>query len=122
MATPPEGFESYFGSAPYYKFIEYDGIGGIDTITDKIRNFPEGLSPEDTLRRLTKDDDLCDSQVIISAVDRLLDIIDADPEIDVRARPTGIRPSSELMNYRESLDTPRVQPWRPVSSWKSDAG
>lgn len=96
MATPPEGFEAYFGGGPYYKFIQYDGIGGLDTITDKIRNFPEGLSPEDTLRRLTKDDDLCDSHVIISAVDRLLEIIDSDPEIDVRAGPSRRQAKREL--------------------------
>lgn len=60
-------------------------------MTDKIRNFPEGLSPEDTIRLLSKDDDLCDVKVIRKALDHLFEIIDADPDIDASGQSTHTR-------------------------------
>ncbi|CAL3962097.1 hypothetical protein PZA11_000652 [Diplocarpon coronariae] len=52
-AYPPEGFEEYFGQAPYYRFIESgkdDGPGG--DILERIRQFPEGVTAEDQMREL----------------------------------------------------------------------
>jgi hypothetical protein len=48
---PPPGFEDYFGPAPHYRFIEYDGIEQNDVL-ERVRDFPEGENPEDVLREL----------------------------------------------------------------------
>ncbi|PBP24040.1 putative EF-hand calcium-binding domain protein [Diplocarpon rosae] len=53
QAYPPEGFEEYFGQAPYYRFIEagkVEGAGG--DVLDRIRQFPEGATAEDQMREL----------------------------------------------------------------------
>lgn len=49
--VPPVGFEDYFGPAPHYRFIQYDGIGQNDVL-ERVREFPEGENPEDVLREL----------------------------------------------------------------------
>lgn len=48
---PPPGFPDFFGPAPYYRFIEYDGIEQNDVL-ERVRDFPEGENPEDVLREL----------------------------------------------------------------------
>jgi len=57
--TPPAGFQDYFGPAPHYRFIEYDGIKQNDVL-ERVRDFPEGENPEDVLRELlpTGEEDL----------------------------------------------------------------
>ncbi|KAF8858216.1 hypothetical protein BDZ45DRAFT_591580 [Acephala macrosclerotiorum] len=52
---PPPGFLDYFGPAPHYRFIEYDGIEQNDVL-ERVRDFPEGENPEDVLRELLPDD------------------------------------------------------------------
>jgi hypothetical protein len=49
--SPPAGFLEYFGPAPHYRFIEYDGIEKND-ILERIRDFPEGEDGEEVLREL----------------------------------------------------------------------
>ncbi|RDW62498.1 hypothetical protein BP5796_10800 [Coleophoma crateriformis] len=49
--TPPPGFLDYFGPAPHYRFIEYDGINQNDVL-ERVRDFPEGENAEDVLREL----------------------------------------------------------------------
>ncbi|TVY56891.1 Esterase FUS5 [Lachnellula cervina] len=55
QAFPPEGFEEYFGTAPYFRFIEgakaEDGSDDSDVL-ERIRNFPEGGTAEDQMREL----------------------------------------------------------------------
>ncbi|KIN02400.1 hypothetical protein OIDMADRAFT_41494 [Oidiodendron maius Zn] len=48
---PPPGFLDYFGPAPHYRFFEYDGIEKNDVL-ERIRDFPEGETPEEVLREL----------------------------------------------------------------------
>ncbi|CZT08520.1 hypothetical protein WAI453_007189 [Rhynchosporium graminicola] len=56
QAYPPQGFEEYFGQAPYYRFIEPnkgDGTAeGGDDVLERIRHFPEGATAEDQMREL----------------------------------------------------------------------
>ncbi|TVY84188.1 Esterase FUS5 [Lachnellula suecica] len=55
QAFPPEGFEEYFGAAPYFRFIEAakDEEGNDDgDVLERIRNFPEGATAEDQMREL----------------------------------------------------------------------
>ncbi|KAM5349408.1 hypothetical protein ACJ41O_005913 [Fusarium nematophilum] len=81
-ATPPPGFDNYFGTPPLFRFMEYDGIEGLDDILLKIREFPEGMTPEDAIRRLLGEDEMFTGEAARAALNRLLKIIDADPEID----------------------------------------
>jgi hypothetical protein len=48
---PPAGFLEYFGPAPHYRFVQYDGIEKNDVL-ERIRDFPEGENAEDVLREL----------------------------------------------------------------------
>ncbi|KAI9053389.1 hypothetical protein LZ554_002348 [Drepanopeziza brunnea f. sp. 'monogermtubi'] len=53
-AYPPDGFEDFFGQGPHYRFMEpnkNDGSESFDLL-DRIRDFPEGTSAEDQMRRL----------------------------------------------------------------------
>lgn len=56
-ATPPEGFEEFFGQPPYHRFIEPDDPNiaeGADVLS-RIRDFPECETPEDTMRELMRE-------------------------------------------------------------------
>lgn len=51
---PPQGFEEFFGSPPYYRFIAAaPNVQAGDDVLERIRNFPEGATPEDQMRELT---------------------------------------------------------------------
>lgn len=56
-------------------------------MVDRIRDFPEGAHPEETMRALFGENPSCLAASVQSAIQRLLDIIDDDPEIDVRLLP-----------------------------------
>ena len=80
--SPPPGFEDYFGAGPLYRFIEYNGIDAFDLV-DKIRDFPEGTSAEETMRAVMGKDAAGAVDSVRKALQMLIEIIDADPEIDV---------------------------------------
>lgn len=63
--------------------MEFDGINSLDDMLTKIRDFPEGMSAEDTMRQLLSEAESFSSNAVNKAMDRLLKIIDEDPEIDV---------------------------------------
>ena len=81
-AQPPPGFEDYFGAGPLYRFMLYDGIQAFD-ILEKIRDFPEGETAEETMRLLmgNKPAETVDSVRV--ALEYLIKQIDEDPEIEV---------------------------------------
>lgn len=55
-AVPPEGFESFFGKPPYYRFIEPDDPESEDTdVLNRIRDFPQCDTPEQAMRELMKE-------------------------------------------------------------------
>ncbi|KAJ9142374.1 Serine hydrolase FSH [Pleurostoma richardsiae] len=57
-ATPPEGFEDYFGKPPHYRFMEPDNDidkTQQDDVLVRIRDFPDCETPEDTMRELMKE-------------------------------------------------------------------
>jgi hypothetical protein len=55
-AVPPEGFESFFGKPPYFRFIEPDDPDTEDTdVLNRIRDFPECETPEQAMRELMKE-------------------------------------------------------------------
>lgn len=56
-ATPPSGFEDYFGPAPHYRFIEPDVVeshGQSGDVLSRIRDIPECETAEDTMRALLR--------------------------------------------------------------------
>jgi hypothetical protein len=54
-AFPPEGFESYFGLGPYYRFIEPPkAVEGGSDVLERIRDFPQGATAEDQMRELMR--------------------------------------------------------------------
>ncbi|KAE9366808.1 hypothetical protein N431DRAFT_350052 [Stipitochalara longipes BDJ] len=68
--TPPPGFQDYFGPGPHYRFVDYDGIQGNDVL-ERVRDFPEGESPEDVMRELLP----VGEEGVRSSVRKALDII-----------------------------------------------
>lgn len=82
-APPPPGFEDYFGGGPLWRFIDYDGSEAFD-IVDRIREFPTGANAEATMRLLMGDQPAYALSSVQNAIQGLLDLIDADPEIEVR--------------------------------------
>lgn len=79
----PLGFEDYFGVPPLYRFVDYDGVNELDNIVTKIRSMPAGISPEDTIRRLSGGNDVYTAKAVRKAMDRLFKVLDDDPEIEV---------------------------------------
>ncbi|KAI0167250.1 duf341 domain-containing protein [Pestalotiopsis sp. NC0098] len=81
-ATPPDGFKDFFGGGPHYRFFDYGGHQAFD-ILEKIRDFPEGSSAEETMRQLMGDGASHTAESVRRALQVLIDIIDADPDIEV---------------------------------------
>ncbi|KAH8891528.1 duf341 domain-containing protein [Thozetella sp. PMI_491] len=80
-ATPPPGFEDYFGAGPLYRFVEYDGIEAFDVL-ERIRDFPEGQTAEETMRLLMGNQPGKTVSSIQDTVEDLIELIDSDPEIE----------------------------------------
>lgn len=81
IAQPPPGFDAYFGPGPLYRFIDFDGVSQLDDMLSKLREFPEGLTAEDTMRRLVGDQQTFSAPAVRSTLDRLIKVLDEDPEI-----------------------------------------
>ncbi|KAI1864341.1 uncharacterized protein JN550_008898 [Neoarthrinium moseri] len=78
----PVGYTEFFGGPPYYRHMQYEGTEGLDQLMSRVREFPEGLGAEDTLRFLIRGFDELPSKALEESLGRLFDIIDKDPEID----------------------------------------
>ncbi|KAF3065509.1 hypothetical protein CFAM422_009754 [Trichoderma lentiforme] len=81
-ATPPAGFDDYFGAPPLYRFMDVDGVSELEQIIARIRDLPQGESPEETMRKLIADKEQFTTPAVTMALDRLLQLLDEDPEID----------------------------------------
>ncbi|KAL7892780.1 serine hydrolase FSH [Trichoderma sp. SZMC 28014] len=81
-ATPPPGFEDYFGAPPLYRFMDIDGVSELEQMIVKIRDMSQGSSPEDTMRKLVANKEQFAAPAVINSMNRLLQILDDDPEID----------------------------------------
>lgn len=82
-AYPPKGFENYFGAPPHYRFVNFDGIRAMDDTLEKIREMPDGLSAEESMRMLIGEEETYTAPAVLSTLGQLLELIDADPEIEV---------------------------------------
>lgn len=81
-AVPPPGFEDYFGAGPLWRFMDYDGTKAFD-IVERIREFPKGPNAEATIRTLMGDQPPYALTSLQEVIQTLLEMIDADPEIEV---------------------------------------
>ncbi|KAL7928958.1 serine hydrolase FSH [Trichoderma chlorosporum] len=81
-ATPPSGFDDYFGAPPLYRFMDIDGMSELEQMIVKIRDIPQGASPEDTMRKLIADKEQFTTPAVTIALGRLLQLLDEDPEIE----------------------------------------
>lgn len=94
-AKPPEGFDSYFGPPPWRRHINYDGVGALDELMDKIREFPDGVTAEDAIRDLIGGEAVYNADAIREGVGRILKMIDEDPEIEVSESTRAVSRSRE---------------------------
>lgn len=101
--TPPENFASYFGPPPWLRHFEYDGVSALDSMITKVRDFPAGLSAEDTIRRLVSKESMSSKQAVRETMDRMIKVLDEDPSIDVRLQTTH-----ELAGVMEAKTCDRV--------------
>lgn len=82
-AIPPEGFEDFFGSPPFYRFIEPDDKETEETdVLSRIRDFPECDTAEDTIRELFKEGVASSVLSTIRAVDYLFKIMEDEGPFD----------------------------------------
>lgn len=111
-AVPPRGFEDYFGAGAQWRFFDHDGMSSFDVL-ERIREFPEGTNAEDTMRVLVADQPAYALSSVEEAVQWLLDMIDADPEIEVAhsVLPCNLTEVSHLLTkiHRASWDIPRAR-------------
>ncbi|KAK4498332.1 hypothetical protein PRZ48_010990 [Zasmidium cellare] len=82
LATPPPEYETYFGGAPLYRHIEFDGVSKLDDILSKIRNFSKGYSSDDAIRKLVGEQAVMGERAVLTTIARLLKLLDDDPEIE----------------------------------------
>lgn len=66
-----------------YRFIDFDGVNELDNMMSKLREFPEGLTAEDTMRRLVGDQGTFSAPAVRNTLTRLISILDDDPNITV---------------------------------------
>jgi len=81
---PPAGWEHYFGSRPLYRFLDASERDAFEALR-RVRQLPRGLTPEATLRLFEdKTSSVTESfkKQFRTALDRIRQVIDEDPEID----------------------------------------
>lgn len=109
-ATPPAGFEEYFGPGPLYRFINYDGISELDDMLSKLRNFPAGLTAEETIRRLGGDQPSYSAPAVRNTLSGLMQVLDEDAEISVRT-------NNVVSIQKHSQDTVLTNDVLPGNTW-----
>ncbi|KAI0124042.1 serine hydrolase FSH [Xylariales sp. AK1849] len=78
-AVPPKGFEDFFGTPPFYRFIEPDDKKSQETDPlSRIRDFPECDSSEDTMRELMKEGVASCVLSTVRAIDYLFKIMEEE--------------------------------------------
>ncbi|KAK2757089.1 hypothetical protein FQN54_005058 [Arachnomyces sp. PD_36] len=55
-ATPPEGFQEYYGPGPHFLNVEYDGTAALETLQLNLRANKPGQSYEERVKELVKND------------------------------------------------------------------
>ncbi|SPO00226.1 probable FSH2 Serine hydrolase that localizes to both the nucleus and cytoplasm [Cephalotrichum gorgonifer] len=84
-ASPPDGFEEFFGQPPYYRFISPDDDSSANSTTDVlelIRDFPAAETPEATMRELMSDGVADSRRSTKQAIQYLYDVIERSGPFD----------------------------------------
>lgn len=63
--------------------MDIDGMSELEQMIIKIRDMPQGSSPEETMRKLIANKEQFAAPVVIGTMNRLLQLLDDDPDIDV---------------------------------------
>jgi hypothetical protein len=63
--------------------MDIDGMSELEQMIVKIRDMPQGTSPEDTMRKLVANKEQFAAEAVINSINRLMQLLDEDPEIDV---------------------------------------
>lgn len=63
--------------------MDIDGMSELEQLVVKIRDIPQGDSPEETMRKLIADKEQFAAPAVMMTMSQLLQLLDEDPEIDV---------------------------------------
>lgn len=88
----------------------------MDDMLSKIRDMPQKSTPEDTIRKLIGDMESFGAHAVRSTLDRLFEILEQNPDIDVSTRCHRFKGVAADNVCREFSDTQRG-PWLPLLSF-----
>ncbi|KAK8044979.1 Serine hydrolase FSH [Apiospora rasikravindrae] len=77
--APPDGFQDYFGAAPWHRHVKFEA----SNFLKRIRQFPQEQGAEDSMRFLLAGEELIPAESLTEALDRIFKIMEEDPEITV---------------------------------------
>jgi predicted esterase len=80
--APPDGFLDYFGPAPHYRFLAYDGISGAEDVLEKIRDMPDATSAEEALRCIVPEGENVVTESMQQALDALYETMEREGPFD----------------------------------------
>ncbi|KAK7992133.1 EF-hand calcium-binding domain protein [Apiospora saccharicola] len=75
--TPPDGFQDYFGAAPWHRHVKFEA----SNFLKRMRQFPQEQSAEDSMRYLLAGEQVIPAVSLTEALDRVFQILEDDPEI-----------------------------------------
>ncbi|GKZ35680.1 hypothetical protein AbraIFM66950_006428 [Aspergillus brasiliensis] len=103
-ATPPLGYEDFFGPPPHYRFIPCDGTKQSDKLRDRFRHLPRGPTPEETMRAIAQEGEAITPDSVRKTVSTLFGILEEHPEIDgVLGFSEGVAVAASLLLEEERL-------------------
>lgn len=77
--------------------MDIDGVSELEQMIVKIRDMSQGSSPEDTMRKLVANKEQFAAPAVIDSMNRLLQLLDDDPEIDVSFWSLSVRCGCDLL-------------------------
>ncbi|KAK2861321.1 hypothetical protein FQN49_004325 [Arthroderma sp. PD_2] len=81
-ATPPEGFQDYYGPPPHYLNVQYDGTAAFEALQLNLRTIKSGENFEDTVRELIRiDATVISKENFMKTLNYIEQFLVEDPEI-----------------------------------------
>lgn len=77
--APPDGFQDYFGAAPWHRHVKFEAADFLQ----RIRQFPQEQGAEDSMRFLLAGEELIPAESLTEALERVFKILEEDAEITV---------------------------------------
>ncbi|KAK8120139.1 hypothetical protein PG999_004259 [Apiospora kogelbergensis] len=75
--APPDGFQDYFGAAPWHRHVKFEAADFLQ----RIRQFPQEQGAEDSMRFLLAGEELIPAESLTEALERVFKILEEDAEI-----------------------------------------